>query len=202
MKHILLIFSFFFSFYILKSQNDSINKNPKLLFINFGLNGTVNNREGFHIGMSFGKKKHFLHLQHIQNSNWEIKSGFNNDKLGIITSIKSYALTYNYKWYKNEVLSLIPSIGIIGGKENFRLNKSEIIPGTGGSGFGALGSEGPSYKYFYETNNFIGLKTSLKLYIAPSNMYAGFYIEPYVFVNNLKRVDFGFSFGMLIGRIN
>lgn len=201
MKHIILILPFFLSFYVLKSQNDSITKNPTLLFINFGLNGTVNNREGFHIGMSFGKEKHFLHLQHIQNSNWEEKSGTKHHKLGIITSIKSYALTYNYKWYRNEVFNLIPSIGLIWGKENYRLNKSEVIPGTGGLGVGGLSSTSPSLKFFYENNYFIGLKTSLKLYTAPSNMYAGFYVEPYVFVNNLKRVDFGLSFGMLIGKI-
>lgn len=202
MKHIVLILSFFFSFYVLKSQNDSLNKNPKLLFINFGLNGTINSREGFNIGMSFGKKDYFLHLQHIQNSNWEVISGTKHDKLGIVTSIKGYSLTYNYKWYRNEVFSFIPSIGIIGGKENYRLNKTEVIPGTGGLGIGGLGPSSPTLIFFYEKNYFIALQTSFKLYIAPPNMYAGCYVEPYIFVNNLKRVDFGLSFGMLIGKIN
>ena len=190
MKHLFLFIILLGTSIISSAQEEKLNTFK--FYANAGSTAAYKYKVGAQGGISVGKKNHLIKFQYMYKL--EIYLGdASHGKPNEVESLKTYSLSYGHS-YDFKKISLIPTIGIIKGEENYR---GEI---TASSRCWWLCS-GTYYEYKYSLSNFYGARVGIELIVKYST-YIGFSFEPYINIYNTNRPDIGISFNMVFGKIN
>lgn len=202
----LLLMKNIFSILLITTINSAFSQNMLTsLSFNFGGNITSYGKNGYQIGLTSDKLNNNFQIQYLYSGS-EMKKSTNeptNINFNVTTKLSLLSFSYGYNISNKKLTRLIPSLGIMVGKENYRTGDYEEIPNSSQGCFGGCfggSATGPSYTLFYEEKKIIAGKLSLKFQLRSNVAWIGFGLENYYIINNNGRIDFGFAINLLFGK--
>lgn len=188
------------SFY-LNAQETKNSTSEYGFYLNMGINIAAHNKEGHQFALSVAKNKHTLQFQFLETKNENFTTDRENESLNAILKVKAYSAMYGYSFQKKNILSFLPSIGIIAGSEFYRTDEVDFLGNYGCSGWFCFSNEKRNhYEYHYSDAKFIGSKISLTFQAKLKKGYAGLSVEHYFVVTNHGRYDFGITISLSLGK--